>query len=62
MWSAQDSGESRLAAFGDGFKIIQADATEVAMAPLRIVKRFDVVENIVIAIMEPFADRHIRTS
>ena len=45
-WSAQDSVEGRLATFGGSFKINWANTTDVTRTTLRIVKRFDVVENV----------------
>jgi hypothetical protein len=61
VWSSQDFVETRLtAAFGSGFEVIRADATDVAVTAPRIVERFDVIGNVSgrhgSGIVDPFLD------
>jgi TIR domain len=59
-WSSQDFVETRLTAFGSGFEVIRADATDVAVTTPRIVERFNVIGNVngchVSGMVDPFLD------
>ena len=52
--------ETRLTAFGSGFEVIRADATDVTVTTLRIIERFDVIGNVhcchVSGMVDPFLD------